>query len=136
MALIALHCSTRVCRYGWGQVLCLCTWYSHGLGGLGRQFEHGNVHCASLADKCVSNLPTGHEDSFLAYSVLIFAYAFSRALFGEGMGINLDLFGLSIVLWVISETLHRFWSPTLRWVSGFIGLRSRSRFWNPHPSIC
>ena len=65
---------------------------------------------------------------FIAYSALILTYAISRAVFGEGMGINLDLFGLSIVLWVISETLHRFWSPKLRWISGFIGFAVAAAF--------
>ena len=37
------------------------------------------------------------------------------------MGIGLDLFGVAIGLWVISEFLYRFWSPSMRLLSGFIG---------------
>tara|TARA_B100001758_G_C18233421_1_gene516600 strand:- start:454 stop:903 length:450 start_codon:yes stop_codon:yes gene_type:complete len=44
-----------------------------------------------------------------------------RAMFGYEMGIGLDLFGVSIGLWVISEFLYRFWSPTMRILSGFVG---------------
>ena len=53
-------------------------------------------------------------------SIVVF-YAVMRGLFGYGMGIGLDLFGVSIGLWVISEFLYRFWSPSMRFVSGFVG---------------
>ena len=55
------------------------------------------------------------------YVLVVIAYAVTRWIFGDGLGIGLDLFGLSIGLWVISESLHRFWSPTFRWASGFVG---------------
>ena len=55
------------------------------------------------------------------YCLIILAYAISRWFFGGGLGIGLDLFGLSIGLWIISETLHRFWSKPFRWLSGFVG---------------
>ena len=58
---------------------------------------------------------------FSSYFLIVFVYAVTRWLFGSDLGINLDLFGLSIGLWVISETLFRFWSPLFRWISGFIG---------------
>ena len=35
--------------------------------------------------------------------------------------IGLDLFGVSIGLWVISEFLYKFWSPNMRFFSGFVG---------------
>lgn len=54
------------------------------------------------------------------FSVVIF-YALMRGLFGNGMGIGLDLFGVSIGLWVISEFLYKFWSPSMRFFSGFVG---------------
>ena len=53
-------------------------------------------------------------------SIVVF-YAVMRGMFGYGMGIGLDLFGVSIGLWVISEFLYRFWSPSMRFVSGFVG---------------
>ncbi len=55
------------------------------------------------------------------YFVTIIVYAFMRGMFGYEMGIGLDLFGVSIGLWVISEFLYRFWSPTMRILSGFVG---------------
>jgi len=58
---------------------------------------------------------------FSTYFLIIFVYALARWFFGSELGINLDLFGLSIGLWVISETLFRFWSPAFRWISGFVG---------------
>ena len=54
------------------------------------------------------------------FSVVIF-YAVMRGLFGNGMGIGLDLFGVSIGLWVISEFLYKFWTPSMRFSSGFVG---------------
>ena len=65
---------------------------------------------------------------FSSYFVIVFIYAISRWFFGSELGINLDLFGLSIGLWVISETLFRFWSPFFRWISGFIGFIVASVF--------
>ncbi len=55
------------------------------------------------------------------YFCIIFLYALMRGLYGNGMGIGLDLFGVSIGLWVISEFLYKFWSPSMRLLSGFIG---------------
>ena len=54
------------------------------------------------------------------FSIVIF-YAVMRGLFGDGMGIGLNLFGVSIGLWVISEFLYKFWSPNMRFISGFVG---------------
>ncbi|MDC0214211.1 ceramidase domain-containing protein [Gammaproteobacteria bacterium] len=55
------------------------------------------------------------------YAIIVCIYAVARWFFGGRLGIHLDLFGLSIGLWAISECLYRFWSPTFRWLSGFIG---------------
>ena len=55
------------------------------------------------------------------YFLIIIFYAVMRGLFGDGMGIGLNLFGVSIGLWVISEFLYKFWSPRMRFLSGFIG---------------
>ena len=55
------------------------------------------------------------------YASIVCIYAIARWFFGGRLGIHLDLFGLSIGLWAISECLYRFWSPTFRWLSGFIG---------------
>lgn len=56
---------------------------------------------------------------FSTYAVLLIGYAFGYWFNGPDLGIGLDLFGLSIALWVISETLYRF--PDIRWWSGLVG---------------
>ena len=58
---------------------------------------------------------------FTAYGSVAAAYGVGYWVFGSDLGIGLDLFGLSIALWIISEVLYRFWSKTLRSVSGLIG---------------
>ena len=61
-------------------------------------------------------------DTFVKiYLSIIAGYAVMRWFFGEGMGIGLNLFGVSIGLWVISEFLYKFWSPKMRIISGFVG---------------
>ena len=55
------------------------------------------------------------------YFLIVIFYAVMRGFFGDGMGIGLNLFGVSIGLWVISEFLYKFWSPRMRFLSGFIG---------------
>ena len=55
------------------------------------------------------------------YFSIILIYAIMRGMFGDGMGIGLNLFGVSIGLWVISEFLYKFWSPHMRFISGFVG---------------
>ena len=59
---------------------------------------------------------------FKAYGTILSAYAAGYWFIGPDLGIGLDLFGLSIALWAISEVVYRFWSPSIRWWSGFIGL--------------
>ena len=65
---------------------------------------------------------------FVSYFLVVAVYGLLRGYFGWGLGINLDLFGLSIALWVISESLYRFWSPWFRWASGLIGFLVASVF--------
>ncbi|MBM88594.1 MAG: hypothetical protein CMQ41_09485 [Gammaproteobacteria bacterium] len=55
------------------------------------------------------------------YLLIVVVYSLARWFFGGRLGIGLDLFGLSIGLWIISEALFRFWSPAFRWLSGFVG---------------
>ena len=47
--------------------------------------------------------------------------AYSETISSGATPPTLDLFGLSIGLWIISETLFRFWSPAFRWLSGSVG---------------
>lgn len=58
---------------------------------------------------------------FAAYGILLGGYAAGYWFQGPDLGIGLDLFGVSIALWMISEALYRWWSPTLRWLSGLLG---------------
>lgn len=58
---------------------------------------------------------------FVAYGAVLAAYAGAYWVFGSDLGIGLDLFGVSIALWIISEVLYRFWSPMLRPLSGLVG---------------
>ena len=58
---------------------------------------------------------------FITYFAIIVIYAVLRWLYGWGLGIGFNLFGTSIGLWFISEALYRFWSPSFRFLSGFLG---------------
>ncbi len=55
------------------------------------------------------------------YAVLLGLYAAGYWFIGSDLGIGLDLFGVSIAIWVISEVLYRWWSPAARVWSGFVG---------------
>ncbi len=55
------------------------------------------------------------------YISIVIIYSISRWFTDWGLGINFNLFGVSIGLWAISETLYRFWSPSFRFLSGFVG---------------
>jgi hypothetical protein len=55
------------------------------------------------------------------YFSIVVIYAVMRWISGWGLGINLELFSVSIGLWAISEFLFRFWSPLFRFLSGFVG---------------
>ena len=58
---------------------------------------------------------------FAVYAVLVIFYAVSSWFFGSRLGIGLDVFGVSIAIWIISEILFRYWSDIFRWSSGFVG---------------
>jgi len=58
---------------------------------------------------------------FLVYLLIVVLDGISRWFSGTLGSIGLDLFGLSIGLWCISESLYRFWSPSFRIFSGLIG---------------
>ena len=51
------------------------------------------------------------------YGLLVLTYGLGRELLGSRLGINLDLFDISIALWCISELLIDFGHP------GFVSLR-------------
>ena len=55
------------------------------------------------------------------YISIVLIYSIWRWFTGWGLGINFNLFGVSIGLWAISETLYRFWTPSFRFLSGFVG---------------
>ena len=55
------------------------------------------------------------------YVAIVLIYGISSWIYDSEMGINLDLWAVSIGLWIISEALFRFWSPSFRVISGFIG---------------
>jgi len=61
------------------------------------------------------------ERFLVTYISIVVLYAYSRWVYGDDLGIGLDLFGLSIALWIISEALFRYWSPLFRWASGLVG---------------
>lgn len=56
-----------------------------------------------------------------AYAAIVGLYAIGYVAIAPDFGIHLDLFKVSIPLWIISEFLVRFGSPTARWLSGFVG---------------
>ncbi len=58
---------------------------------------------------------------FVVYGSVLVGYATLFWLYGRDLGIELDLFGVSIALWLISEMIYRWWSPTSRWWSGLVG---------------
>ena len=58
---------------------------------------------------------------FTVYGSVVAAYAVGYWFLGADLGIGLDLFGVSIGLWVISEVLYRFWSKKMRPLSGLVG---------------
>ena len=55
------------------------------------------------------------------YLGIVIIYSVWRWFTDFELGINFNLFGVSIGLWVISEVLYRYWSPVFRLISGFIG---------------
>ncbi len=57
----------------------------------------------------------------ITYTSVVVIYSVWRWFTDFELGINFNLFGVSIGLWVISEALYRFWSPSFRIISGFVG---------------
>ena len=55
------------------------------------------------------------------YLGIVIIYSVWRWFTDFELGINFNLFGVSIGLWVISEVLYRYWSPVFRLMSGFVG---------------
>ena len=55
------------------------------------------------------------------YIGIVIIYSIWRWFTNFELGINFNLFGVSIGLWVISEILYRYWSPVFRIFSGFVG---------------
>ncbi len=55
------------------------------------------------------------------YISIVIIYSVWRWFTDFELGINFNLFGVSIGLWVISEVLYRYWSPIFRLISGFVG---------------
>jgi hypothetical protein len=55
------------------------------------------------------------------YISIVVIYSVWRWFTDFELGINFNLFGVSIGLWVISEVLYRYWSPVFRLISGFVG---------------
>ena len=55
------------------------------------------------------------------YLGIVIIYSVWRWFTDFELGINFNLFGVSIGLWVISEVLYRYWSPVFRLISGFVG---------------
>ncbi|MDX2343682.1 MAG: ceramidase domain-containing protein [Acidimicrobiia bacterium] len=58
---------------------------------------------------------------FITYTAVVTAYALGYWFIGADLGIGFELFRVSIPIWLISEALYRWWSPTMRWASGFLG---------------
>ena len=55
------------------------------------------------------------------YISIVVIYSIWRWFTDFELGINFNLFGVSIGLWVISEALYRYWSPVFRFIAGFAG---------------
>jgi hypothetical protein len=58
---------------------------------------------------------------FITYTAIVTAYAAGYWFIAPDLGIGFELFEVSIPVWLISEALYRWWSPTMRWASGFLG---------------
>ncbi|MFQ5553764.1 MAG: ceramidase domain-containing protein, partial [Acidimicrobiia bacterium] len=65
---------------------------------------------------------------FRVYAGVVVGYAIAFWVFGSDLGIGLDLFGVSIGIWVISEVLYRWWSPLMRPLSGLVGFPVAAAF--------
>ncbi len=65
---------------------------------------------------------------FTTYITIVVADAAGYWFIAPDLGIGFELFRVSIPLWIISEVLYRFWSPTMRWASGFVGFAVAAAF--------
>lgn len=63
----------------------------------------------------------GDRAFLITYATILGAFAAGYWWIGPELGIGLDLFGVSIGLWIISEVLFRYWSPAMRFFSGLVG---------------
>ncbi len=63
------------------------------------------------------------ESLFLkTYLFIVGIYGILSWFLGTGLGVNFNFWFLSIALWVITEVLQSFYSPTVRYLSGFVGI--------------
>ena len=63
------------------------------------------------------------ESLFLkTYLFIVGIYGTLSWFLGTGLGVNFNFWFLSIALWVITEVLQSFYSPTVRYLSGFVGV--------------
>ena len=63
------------------------------------------------------------ESLFLkTYLCIVGIYGILSWFLGTGLGVNFNFWFLSIALWVITEVLQSFYSPTVRYLSGFVGV--------------
>lgn len=65
---------------------------------------------------------------FTTYGTLLLAYGVGYWFLGPDLGIGLDLFGLSIALWIISEAVYRWHSAPARALSGLVGFAVAAAF--------
>ena len=63
------------------------------------------------------------ESLFLkTYLFIVGIYGTLSWFLGTGLGVNFNFWFLSIALWIITEVLQSFYSPTVRYLSGFVGV--------------
>jgi hypothetical protein len=62
------------------------------------------------------------------YVGIVSVYAAGYWIVGPDLGIGLELFRVSIPLWMISEFVSRFWSTPARWTSGLVGFLVAAAF--------
>ena len=69
------------------------------------------------------------ESLFLkTYLMIIGIYGILSWFLGTGLGINFNFWFLSISLWTITEVLQAFYTPIVRYLSGFVGILVMSVF--------
>jgi hypothetical protein len=69
-----------------------------------------------------------HRTMLRTYGAIVVVYATGYWVIAPDLGIGFELFRVSIPLWLISEFVYRFWSPTTRWASGFLGFAVAAAF--------